>query len=222
MTWFALRTAPGAQRPKREYWPEPSQSALSGHRRGKGYRMASSTNPELSAVETALEAKGFTFYMPAEFEVVRNRKFTGLYELRRFPLMKGYLFVNSPDWFRLMKIPGVQGIVSNGGDPFPIEAMDLFRLRMYEANSRAEAVQKAKSLNGAGDRIEREKRKLIARATRKKLHPGRVVKLIWGNMVGRDATVQAWEDQEHVRVLLQSLDAANEIVVPFEHLKAAS
>jgi transcription antitermination factor NusG len=223
MHWYAIRTKPGAQQPKREYWLEPSKSALDGHVRGKGYYLASSVNPALSAVEMALEEKGFTFYMPAEFTAVRNRNHKGLYEVRRFALMKGYMFVNDPDWSKLMSVPGVQGVVGNNGDPFPIRPMDLFRLRMYEANSKALAVSEAKSLSTAGERLTREQRKVIARSTRKKLHPGREVKLIWGNKVGREATVQAWEDQDHVRVLLQSLDAAAEtIVVPFEHLKAAS
>lgn len=223
MTWYAIRTKPGAQQPKREYWPEPSKSALNGRARGKGYRMASSTNPEMSAVETALEAKGFTFYMPAEFVASRKRRQTNVYELRRFALLKGYMFVSDPDWSKLMKIPGVQGIVGDEGVPFPISAMDLFRLRMFEANSRAVAENTVRSLSGAEERLAREQRKVIARNTRKKLHKGRVVKLIWGEKVGRDATVQAWEDQDHVRVLLQSLEASPEtIVVPFEHLKAAS
>lgn len=223
MIWYAIRTKPGAQQPKREYWPEPSKSALDGHARGKGYRMASSTNPEMSAIEQALEVKGFTFYMPAEFAVVRNRHHKGLYELRRFALMKGYMFVGDPDWSKLMDIPGVQGVVGNNGEPFPIGAMDLFRLRMYEKNSRDEAEHKARSLSGAEDRLARERRKVITRNTKKKLHKGRAVKLIWGKKVGREATVQAWEDQDHVRVLLQSLDATPEtIVVPFEHLKIAS
>lgn len=222
MTWFAIRTKPGAQQPKREYWPEPSKSALEGHPRGKGYRIASSTNPAISAIETALEAKGFTFYMPAEFAVVRNRNHKNLYELRRFALMKGYMFVGDPDWSRLMDVPGVQGIVGIDGVPFPIGAMDLFRLRMYEANSRAEADNKARSLSGAVDRLAREQRKVIVRGARKKLFPGRSVKLIWGGKVGREATVQGWDDRDHVRVLLQSLeDAAETITVPYEFLKAA-
>lgn len=223
MHWYAIRTKPGAQQPKREYWREPSVTALNGRARGKGYRMASSTNPEMSAIETALERKGITFYMPAEYAVVRNRHHKGLYELRRFALMKGWMFVCDPDWSELADVPSVQGIASNNGTPFRIGAMDLFRLRMYEANSRAEAAHKAASLSEAGKRLEREKRKVIVRSARKKLHKGRSVKLIWGDKVGREATVQAWEDQEHVRVLLKSLDDADEtVIVPFEHLKAAS
>jgi transcription antitermination factor NusG len=222
MVWYAIRTKPGAQQPKREYWPEPSMSALEGHKRGKGYRMVSSTNPEMSAIEMVLEAKGVTFYMPAEFAVVRNRNHKGLYELRRFALMKGYLFVNDPDWSKIIDAPGVQGVVGNNGEPYPIGAMDLFRLRMYEANSRAEAEHKVKSLSTAGDRLEREQRKVIVRGARKKLFPGRSVKLIWGDKVGREATVQGWNDQDQVRVLLESLEAAGEtITVPYEFLKAS-
>lgn len=222
MTWYAIRTKPGAQQPKREYWPEPSESALSGKPRGKGYRMASSINPEMSAVESALEAKGFTFYMPAEYLAVRNRKHKGLYELRRFALLKGWMFVCDPDWAQLMEVTGIQGIASSNGAPCPINAMDLFRLRMYEANSRAAAEQEAKTLSTVGDRLAREQRKTAIKGAKKKLFPGRPVRLIWGDKVGRDATVQAWQDHDLVKVLLDGLEATETVVVPFEYLKAAS
>lgn len=219
MTWYAIRTAPGSQQPKREYWPETAEGSK------KGYRIVSGVASDYSAVELALKDAGFTYYMPAEFSVVRNRHKSGLYELRRFALMKGYLFVcelTDGDWSRLSKIPGVQGVVANCGKPFAISPLDLFRLRMFEANSRREAEAKAASLCNAEERLIREHKKVASRGARKKLFPGREVKLIWGNKMGREATVQAWEDQENVRVLLGNLDAADEtIVVPYEFLKAA-
>lgn len=220
MSWYAIRTKPGAQQPKREYWTEESP------RSRKGYRLASGVASDHSAVELALKDAGITHYMPVEFTAVRNRNKRGLYELRRFALMKGYMFIgdlNDADWPRLDKIPGVSGVVaSSDGKPYPISTLDIFRLRMYEANSRAEAQAKADSLSKSEERLLRESRKLASRNARKKLFPGREVKLIWGDKVGRDATVQAWQDQESVRVLLQSLDASPDtITVPYEFLKIA-
>ena len=225
MTWYAIRTAPGAQQPTRERWAEPTASALDGRARGKGYRIASSTNPERSAVERALERDGFTCYMPAEFAAVRNRDNKGLYRLRRFALLKGYAFVaelSAADWRRLLAVPGVLGYVADsGGKAIAIDPMDIHRLRMYEANSRAEAQAKVDSLSRADERLLKEHRKTIAKAARKKLFPGRDVKLIWGEKVGREATVAAWHDHETVRVILHGLETAETVTVPFEFLKAA-
>lgn len=222
--WYAVRTSPGAQQPKREYWPETSESSK------KGYRIVSGIASDYSAVELALKDAGFTYYMPVEFSAVRNRQKRGVYELRRFALLKGYLFVTDlkdEDWPRLVGgcgkkgVPGIQGVVANCGKAFSISAMDLFRLRMFEQKSRAEAHAKAASLSRAEERLARDKRKVIIRGARKKLFPGRDVKLIWGDKAGREATVQAWDDQDNVKVLLQSLDAAAEtITVPYEFLKA--
>lgn len=225
MTWYAIRTSPGAQRPKREYWTESENEDGRPVGGKKGYRIVSGIASDHSAVELALRDAGFTYYMPVEFATVRNRNKPGLYELRRFALLKGYLFVSEiadGDWPRLTAVPGIQGAVANCGRPFAISTMDLFRLRMFEQNSRDEAQKRAESLRRGEERQVREIKKLAARGARKKLFPGRDVKLIWGDKVGREATVQAWEDQDNVRVLLQSLDAAEEtITVPYEYLKAA-
>lgn len=227
LKWYAIRTAPGAQRPQREYWKEPSASALKGVARGQGYRIVSGVNPERSAIELALEGRGFAFYMPAEYEAVRNRHRKGIYELRRFPLMKGYAFVGEivtdEAWGRLLSTPGVQGVISSvEGKPFPISMMDIHRLRMFEAYSRAEATNKAQRLTVHEAREGRRNRSKAARAARKRLFAGRPVRLLWGDKVGHDATVAAWHDEEYVRVLVQQLDAAPEMItVPYSFLKAA-
>lgn len=225
MSWYAIRTKPGAQVPRRERWKEPSISALKGKMHGCGYRIVSSLNPERSAIEDALESAGFTFYMPAEFVAVRKRDKKGLYELRRFALMKGYAFImgagTDQELAKLRDIRFVQGVVANQfGRPYAIGSMDMFRLRMYEQNSRAEAVAKVAALSKEEETRQRHAHKAIAKAARKKLFPGRDVKLIWGDKVGRDATVAAWQDQESVRVILQGLDEAETITVPYEFLKA--
>lgn len=223
--WYAVRTMPGFQAPHRERWPEPNASALNGQTRGRGYTIASAITPDRSKVEANLDDAGFVHYMPAEYMAVRNRKKVGIYELRRFALLKGYIFVElaDQDWYRLYDVPGIRGVVENCGQPFAISALDLFRLRMYDQNSRAVAQAKADSLSKAGERIERDKRRGVIKGAKKKLFPGRDVKLIWGDKAGHDATVQAWEDQDKVRVLLNSIEAATEtITVPFEYLKAAS
>lgn len=225
MTWYAIRTMPGFQAPHRERWPVPSATALKGQARGRGYTIATELDHSRSKIEANLAEAHFTYYMPCEYMAVRNRKKAGLYELRRFALLKGYVFVElaDEDWFRLYDVLGVRGVVENCGQPFAISHLDMFRLRMYEQNSRAVAVAKAESLSKAGERLEREQRKGVIKGARKKLFPGREVKLIWGDKAGREATVQAWEDQDKVKLLLDNLESATEtITVPFEFLKVAS
>lgn len=223
--WYAVRVMPGFQAPHRERWPEPNASARQGKQRGRGYTIASAITPDRSKIEANLDDAGFVHYMPSEYMAVRNRKKASIYELRRFALLKGYIFVElaDQDWYRLYDVPGIRGVVENAGQPFAINALDLFRLRMYEQNNKAVANAKAASLSKANERIARSKREGIVRGAKKKMFPGRDVKLIWGDRAGREATVQAWEDQDKVRVLLDSLEAATEtITVPFEYLKAAS
>ena len=225
MTWYAVRTLPGAQVPKREYW------AIKEHEDGKpiggkkGYRVVSGVASDYSAVELALKDAGFTYYMPVEFSVVRNRHKKGLYELRRFALLKGYVFVSEledGDWPRLGSTAGIRDVVMNNGKPYPISTMDIHRLRMYEQSSRANAVAEAKAKSISEDRQIRNDRKNASKQARKKLFPGREVKVLWGDKVGRDATVQAWQDQDMVRVLISQLDALQETVtVPYEFLKAS-
>lgn len=224
MAWYAARTIPGAQQPQREYWPEPSASALKGSPRGKGYRIATSLNPEQSAVERALERAGFVHYMPAEFVAVRNRHKKGLYDVRRYALMKGYVFIGEMrenDWQRLLDVPGIRSVVTDlDGYPYPINMLDIHRLRMYEHNSRQEATAKAKKLAMDDEKTRQAKRKIALKGAKRKLFPGRDVVLIWGDKTGREATVQAWHDQDQVRVLLRNLDASLETVsVPYNFLK---
>jgi transcription antitermination factor NusG len=126
--WFCITTIPGAQLPRREY-------AVTKTKSRKGYRIDAITNVELSAIERALEDNGFDYYMPTEKRLVRDRRHTDLWKVRRFALMVGYVFVRRPtDWRRLLETPGVQGVVrSIEGQPMPIALRDLLQVREMEA-----------------------------------------------------------------------------------------
>jgi transcription antitermination factor NusG len=128
MTWYALVTIPGAQLPKREYKTEITRS-------WKGYRLAVATNHDLSAIERELEARGLEYYMPTEKRLVRDRRHTDLWKIRRFALMVGYVFIRRPvSWDRVMETPGVQGVVRSAeGQPLPIDIMDILMMRAMEA-----------------------------------------------------------------------------------------
>lgn len=220
MKWYAIKTKPGAQQPRREYWTETTRSE-------KGYRVVSGANPYKTAVELSLERGGFTHYMPAEYEAVRNRNKKGLYELRRFPLLRGYVFVGEVadgNWERLLKkTPGVAGVVCNNGEPFPISMLDIHRVRMFEAESKAQAEAKARYMTSATDRQRLAQQKVAALAAKRKLYTGRSVKVVWGEHVGREATVAGWKDQDHVRALLQTIEAGEVLIeIPYEHLEGLS
>ena len=131
MTWYAIRTYPGAQMPQREFTVETTRSA-------KGYRITPSLNASVSAIERALADAGFVHYMPSEKRLIRDRRRTDLWKARRFALLTGYVFIKGPcNFLRLQEVPGVAGIVGCAGQPLPIALTDILVLRTAEALSEA-------------------------------------------------------------------------------------
>jgi transcription antitermination factor NusG len=130
VTWYAIRTAPGAQMPQREYAVETTRST-------KGYRIVRSLDPQISAIERALSEAGIEHYMPAEKRLVRNRRQPFAWTPRRFALMVGYVFVRDPNWGRLAAVPGVLGVVGVDGRATPIDFLDI--LRVWDAEIAASA-----------------------------------------------------------------------------------
>ena len=131
MPWYAIRTMPGSQKPKREYVLERTAST-------KGYRIAPSLNANQSAIERALSDAGFVHYMPSEKRLVRDRRHTDLWKPRRFALLVGYVFIHAENAdglaYRLSEVPGVAGVVSNmNGEALPIGLTDILMLRSMEA-----------------------------------------------------------------------------------------
>lgn len=138
--WYAIRTVPGAQKPQREYTVEPTSLDKNGVARGKGYRIVPSLNPNLSAVERSLSLARFQYWMPSEKRLVRDRRHTDLWKVRRFALMVGYVFINDPrDFDKLEEVPGVAGVVRNAnGDPLSIDFLDILKVRSAEADAEVE------------------------------------------------------------------------------------
>jgi hypothetical protein len=139
MNWYAVRTVPGSQKPQREYAVETTALGKDGRPKGKGYRIVPSLNPNMSAIERALKDSGFSYYMPAEKRLVRDRRKTDLFKTRRFALMVGYVFVRDPhSFYALQQVPGVAGIVGVDGNPAPIPLLDILELRGMEAEVEVE------------------------------------------------------------------------------------
>ncbi len=134
--WYAIKTVPGSQKPQREYVVETTG-------RGKGYRIVPSLDPNISAVERSLGDAGFTYYMPAEKRLIRDRRHTDLWKVRRFALMVGWVFVrtamDNETQAALMGTPGVLGLVcSIEGRPLPIDLADILLVRAAEADAEVE------------------------------------------------------------------------------------
>lgn len=138
--WYAAKTTPGAQKPQREYAVETTTLDKDGKPRGKGYRIVPSLNPNQSAVERALSLAGFEYWMPAEKRLVRDRRHTDLWKVRRFALMVGYIFIRDPgDFNRLGSVPGISGVVRDAnGEPVPIDFLDILAVRSAEADAEVE------------------------------------------------------------------------------------
>lgn len=148
MAWYAIRTAPGSQKPKREYVVESTTLGKNGKPRGKGYRIVPSLDPNVSAVERSLSENGFDHYMPAEKRLVRDRRHTDLWKVRRFALMVGYIFVREPhDWDLLLReTPGVLGVVSTpDGVPMRLLLEDILLVRAAEAKTEVEFDQQTRA-----------------------------------------------------------------------------
>lgn len=130
MAWFAVSVIPGSQKPRREYAAEKTRSR-------KGYRIVTNVDHDVSAVERALVKAGFECYMPAEKRLLRDRRHTDLWKVRRFALMVGYVFVQNPlDFDRLKETWGVHGIVTDPqGNPMPIMLEEILMLRAAEADA---------------------------------------------------------------------------------------
>ena len=140
--WYAVRTAPGSQKPQREYTVEKTD----GKRSKKGYRIIPSLNPNLSAIERSLRDAGFDVWMPAEKRLVRDRRHTDLWKVRRFALMVGYVFVKDPkDFGKLEGTAGVAGVVRNAdGYPLAMDFMDIMAVRAAEADAEHEFDRRSK------------------------------------------------------------------------------
>lgn len=139
-SWYAVRTVPGSQKPRREYAIEPTTLDKDGKPRGKGYRIVPNLDHRISAIERSLTENGFDCYMPSEKRLIRDRKHTDLWKVRRFALLVGYVFVRDPhDWRVLETTPGVAGIVKGAdGSPLPIDIMDILAVRSAEAEAEVE------------------------------------------------------------------------------------
>lgn len=216
MTWHAIRTLPGAQMPQREYQVEPTEAALNGKPRGKGYRIVPSLNPKMSAVERSLWDAGYRFYMPSEYKVIRNRSKTNTYTIRRFAMLQGYVFVTGvEDWLTLRGLPGVDGVVAIDGAPLPIHIADIMKLRAVEAASEAKADREVERMNAAAKASVVKAADKALKHAKRHFNPGQRVKVIWGPAVGHEAIVEGWDAQQ----IKARLDAAETVLLPYEHVK---
>jgi transcription antitermination factor NusG len=190
-TWYAIRTAPGAQMPKREFVVE------TGLPRGKGYRIVPSLNAEVSAIERSLSENGHSHYMPVERKVIRSRTAAHTYTTRRFPLIPGYAFVrNVIDFEALEAVPGVVEVIRNQGRPFVIPHNDIDRVREWEQ----EAVERCRAHLW---KLEQEAKRQTRKALAERFPSGSAVQFKSGFgkgmtgrilSVGRDGRMKAFVD----------------------------
>lgn len=214
--WYAVRTAPGSQSPKRRYTLEPTSLGKDGRPKGKGYRIVPSLDPNKSAVELALDERGISHYMPAEFRAIRLRRQTHTYTVRRFPMMPGYVFVHGvSDWMSLHETPGVIGVVGLYGEPAKIigDNSEIIRLMAKEGISRLEAVDQIEKWQNQEVR-ERNKAQVKAiKVAKRRISTGSRVRIMWGPHVGKDAEIQAWEADGMVKALIEDMDGMETIQI---------
>lgn len=203
MAWYAIRTAPGAQHPQREYAVEKTI-------RGKGYRLVPSLNPNISAIERALSNAGFVHYMPVERREIRDRRKTGYWTSRRFPLLQGYVFVaDVTDWRTLSELPGVAGIVGINGVPLTIPVADMMTLRTKEAEADA-------AFDAAKAEREAKERRVSQKRARKLFPAGSRVIVTSGLAEGRKARIVGPDRDGRIKAIVEGLESAGTISVPLD------
>ena len=209
MTWYAIRTKPGAQMPQREYVVEETTLGTDGRPRGKGYRIVPSLDPGISAVERSLSNGGFAHYMPVERRLVRDRKKTGIWKPRRFALLLGYVFVKDvTDWVGLEATAGVTGVVRSRGIPMPIPISEIDMLREMEAEAEAK-------LQYLIEQREAADRKIPRRKTGNLFPLGSLVHIVKGPAEDRHGYVIGSDREGRLKLLVQSL----ELSVPMDDVK---
>jgi transcription antitermination factor NusG len=200
---------PGAQLPQREYVVEPTSLGADGRPRGKGYRIVPSLDPNVSAIERALSNEGFSYYMPVERRLVRDRKKTDLWKPRRFALLLGYVFVKDvEDWVRLEETAGIASIVRNQGRPMAIPAGEIEMLRVMEAEAEAKLHKLIEQREAAARRLPRRKASGL-------FPPGSFVDIVSGPAEGRVGFVTGSDRDGRLKMLVQSL----EMSVPMDAVK---
>jgi transcription antitermination factor NusG len=208
MTWYAIRTMPGAQQPKREYRVEKTTS-----KRGKGYRLVPSLNPDISAIERELDNAGFVHYMPVARREIRDRYKTGCWTSRRFALLLGYVFVaDVTDWVTLSELPGVAGIVGIHGVPLAVPVADIMTLRTKEAEADAKFEQDKADL-------EARERRVSQKRSRKLFPVGSRIKITSGHAEGRSARIAGSDRDGKIKAILDGLNAAGTISVPLDAIE---
>lgn len=216
MSWYVVRTAPGAQMPQREYAVEDTHSR-------KGYRIVPSLNPNVSAVERALSQNGFTHYMPTEMKVIRDRRKTGTWITRRYALLPGYMFVYAPHDFRLLdETQGVLGKLGVDGVPLVMSVVDMMTMRTIEARKHAEADQKLAALNRGNIAKASAALKTAAKVlkhAKRQFSEGTRVDVLYGRAIGRQATIMGWEDDGRLKAIADGLETVGLISVAVDMVR---
>lgn len=212
MTWYAIRTMPGAQMPQREYAVEETSLGADGRPRGKGYRIVPSLNPNMSAVERALSDAGFSYYMPVARRLIRDRRKPDLWKPRRFAMLLGYMFVRDVVDFRaLEETPGVAGTVRNAGVPVPILESDIELLRAEEEIAEQRL---AWDLQVRAERASR----LTRHRAEKKFPKGSMISVTKGPMEGFSGEVLGTDRAGRVKALVTMLNAASTVSFPVDSI----
>lgn len=205
--------------PQREYATEPTSLGADGKPRGKGYRIVTSLNPNVSAVERSLDDARIVHYMPCETRVIRNRDKTRTFTTRRFALLPGYIFVaNIQDWLALDGVPGVTGYLRNSdGSPLGMSVLDILTLRTIEAKSEADAQAELHKLNMGAIAAARKTAQKALTAAKRQFYAGVRVKALWGAHAGREAVIQGWTDDQKLKAIIEGLESHE--VLPFDAVR---
>ncbi len=120
MSWYAIKTRPGTQRPATPRIGAPEE------RKGE------------FIIERNLRDADIEIYMPSFRKDIKHHRTKELIE-RRFAMIVGYSFVYLPtaDFYRLSRVDGVTSILGVAGYPTRISNFDVESIRDAEATAGA-------------------------------------------------------------------------------------
>lgn len=193
--WYVVHTAPGAQR-------------------------ACAYDSRMTNIEHTLQTAGIAHYMPIEMtEVVHHRK-KKIIEKRR-PLIPGYAFVTDiRDWLSLSRCDGVASVLGVQGEPTPITDLEIFKLRLAEAEI-YRTFEKKRAFRIEQERLKAEKANGVSLAKARGMFPAGAPIIISDrnhHLAGAHGRVRAATGRQTVKAMIETIGGMMNVELPLASL----
>lgn len=126
--WFAVRMKPG----RRSVHVGARYEVVKSRTAGKVKRRVKGTGTRMMASEVLLRRAGFDVFIPVREVWRRENRFSKEKRLVTYPMLGDWVFVGWPtgrfNWFDLMRLDVVAGVMGTGGRPVQVSSAQVARL----------------------------------------------------------------------------------------------